>query len=56
MPDDDNISDKELDRIIREIVSIHRPNFLEHGDRAKSKAKDIKEIINRNVIGSENED
>ena len=39
----------ELDRIIREIISVHRLNYLENGDRARSKSASIKEIVEKNM-------
>ena len=43
------MNEKELDRIIREVVSLHRKNFQENGERARSKLAAVKEVIERNI-------
>ena len=43
------MKDEELDRIIREVVSLHRINYQENGERARSKLSAVKEIVERNV-------
>jgi hypothetical protein len=39
----------ELDRIIREVVSVHTKNYHEHGVNAPSKLAAVKEVIERNI-------
>lgn len=50
------MKDEELDRIIREVVSLHRRNYQENGERARSKLSAVKDIIERNVSRLSNED
>lgn len=50
------MTEEESDRIIREIISVHRQNYLENGERAKSKANAVKDIIERNMSRMRDED
>jgi len=50
------MEDQELDRIIREVVSLHKKNFQENGDRARSKLSAVKEVIERNMNRVRDED
>jgi len=43
------MKDENLDRIIREVVSLHRQNYQENGERARSKLSAVKDIIERNL-------
>ena len=43
------MSEEELDRIIREVISIHRRNYLENSEKPKSKLNAVKDVIERNM-------
>lgn len=46
----------ELDRIIREVISLHTKNYHEHGVNAPSKLALVKEIVERNIARMSDED
>ena len=50
------MNEDDLNRIIREIISLHRKNYLENGERARSKVSDVKSIIERHMGRGQNED
>lgn len=50
------MNDDDLDRIIREIVSLHRQNYFENGERARSKISAVKDVIDRNMNRMKDED
>ena len=50
------MEDKELDKIIREVVSLHKKNFQENGERARSKLSAVKDVIERNMNKVKDED
>lgn len=43
------MNDEDLNRIIREVVALHRANFNENGERARSKLTDVKKIIENHM-------
>lgn len=49
------VKDDDLDKIIREIVSLHRRNYQENGERARSKLADVKQVIERHASKVQNE-
>ena len=50
------MNDQDLDRIIREVVSLHRQNYFENGERARSKLAAVKDVIDRNMNRMQDED
>lgn len=50
------MKDEDLNRIIREIVALHRNNFNENGERARSKLNDVKKIIEQHMVRISDED
>lgn len=50
------MNEEDLNRIIREVVALHRANFNENGERARSKLTDVKKIIENHMgrISDEN--
>jgi hypothetical protein len=50
------MNEDDLNRIIREVVALHRANFNENGERARSKLSDVKRIIENHMsrVGDEN--
>lgn len=43
------MTDDELDKIIREIVSLHQRNYQENGERARSKLTEVKQAVERHI-------
>ncbi len=50
------MKDDELDKIIREIVSLHRRNYQENGERARSKIAEVKQVVERQMNRVQDED
>lgn len=50
------MNEEDLNRIIREVVALHRANFNDNGERARSKLADVKKIIEHHMgrISNEN--
>lgn len=44
------MKEEDLNRIIREIVALHRNNLNENGERARSKLNDVKKIIEQHLV------
>ena len=53
---DMKMTEEELDRIIREVISLHTKNYHEHGINAPSKLAAVKEVIERNIARLTDED
>lgn len=49
------MTDSDLNKIIREVVALHRNNFNENGERARSKLSAVKEIIEKHISRISNE-
>ena len=50
------MDEKDLDRVIREIISIHTKNFHENGVNAPSKLAAVKDVIERSIARLSDED
>ena len=50
------MDEEDLDRLIREIISIHTKNYHENGVNAPSKVAAVKEVIERNIARMSDED
>ena len=43
------MTEADLDRIIREVISLHTKNYHEHGINAPSKLAAVKVVIEQNI-------
>jgi hypothetical protein len=43
------VKNDQLDKIIREIVSLHQRNYQENGERARSKIAEVKQVVERHI-------
>lgn len=50
------MQDDELDKVIREVISLHTKNYHENGINAPSKLAAVKEVIERNIARMSDED
>lgn len=43
------MNEEDLNRIIREVVALHRSNLNDSGERARSRLADVKKIIEHHM-------
>ena len=55
-PGELKMQDDELDKVIREVISLHTKNYHENGINAPSKLAAVKEVIEKTIARISDED